>query len=424
MKKNLFSVHKWDARNIDQLIKEKIVDTVITSPPYFDMKDYGYKEQIGFGQSYEQYLKDLGIVFQKVFNCVKDSGTLWVVIDALRKDGEIITLPFDLANEIKKAGWIFKEIIIWEKDRTVPWTHKGQMRNSFEYILLFSKTNEYKFYIDRIRDFDVLKKWWVKYPERYNPKGKTPDGIWHFPIPLQGSWGNGYIRHFCPLPEGLVERILTLSTDENDVVLDPFSGSGTVLAKAKNMKRKYIGTELNSEYIKMFENYLIKTSEEKEHEYEQDRKFSLKQKDFENLILELRILKYARILLQKLRQEGVIVKRIYADKSSCVTQKKNSLSSARYILLLDEKSKGIDVNQFVLQNIIKAPLSKYGIEPKFSYIHKIEDMMLNTKQIYTYSNKATHKFIRSVENLRNLTEDECILSPIKVNLDEKDFEDG
>lgn len=423
MKKNLFSVHKWDARNIDQLIKEKIVDTVITSPPYFDMKDYGYKEQIGFGQSYEQYLKDLGIVFQKVFNCVKDSGTLWVVIDALRKDGEIITLPFDLANEIKKAGWIFKEIIIWEKDRTVPWTHKGQMRNSFEYILLFSKTNEYKFYIDKIRDFDVLKKWWIKYPERYNPKGKTPDGIWYFPIPVQGSWGNGYIRHFCPLPEGLVERILTLSTDENDVVLDPFSGSGTVLAKANDMKRRYIGTELNPEYIAMAETYIDRTSKNKQLEYEKSKKLSYKQEDFERLILDLRVLKYPRILAGELRKKGITVQKIYANLSSSSPQKKNRLLKADYTLLLSNKDNLEEISKLIYEVISKPPLSKYGLEAGFSYITKLDNFTINDESIYTYTNKITHRFMRIVHDLSELRENEFILSPIKININEKDFED-
>ena len=109
---DIYKIHHHDARNISEIIKTPIVDVTITSPPYFDMKDYGYKEQIGFGQSYSEYLEDLQKVFLNVFNCTKDSGTLWVVIDAFRKDGKVIPLPFDFANKIASCGWGLKEIII------------------------------------------------------------------------------------------------------------------------------------------------------------------------------------------------------------------------------------------------------------------------------------------------------------------------
>jgi DNA modification methylase len=72
-----------------------------------------------------------------------------------------VPLPFDFANELKAVGWKLQEIIIWQKDRTVPWAHKGQMRNLFEYILVFSKTDNFEFYIDEVRDPSALKKWWA-----------------------------------------------------------------------------------------------------------------------------------------------------------------------------------------------------------------------------------------------------------------------
>ena len=137
---------------------------------------------------------------------------------------------------------------------------------------MFSKTKDYQFHIDKVRDFQSLKKWWVKYPERYNPKGKTPGAIWNFDIPTQGSWGSGYIKHFCPLPEDMIAQMLKLTTIEDDVVLDCFSGSGAVLSKANNMKRKYIGFELNKEYIKMFDTFLTKTGKAKRREYEVEEK--------------------------------------------------------------------------------------------------------------------------------------------------------
>ena len=165
-------IHKYDARDISKLIDNPIIDVTITSPPYFDMKDYGYTEQIGFGQNYENYLEDLRKVFEGVYACTKNTGSLWVIIDTFRRAGSVVPLPFDFANKIAPIGWKLQEIIIWGKDKTVPWAHNGQMRNLFEYILVFSKTDNYKFFIDKVRQYDSLKKWWVKYPERYNPKVK------------------------------------------------------------------------------------------------------------------------------------------------------------------------------------------------------------------------------------------------------------
>ena len=424
MNGKLCNIHKYDARKIDKLIKEPIVDVTVTSPPYYDMKDYGYKEQIGFGQSYKEYLDDIGTVFKGVYECTKSTGSLWVIADALRKEGEIIALPFDLANKIKEAGWIFREIIIWEKDKTVPWTHKGQMRNSFEYILMFSKTDDYKFFIDKIRDFEVLKSWWIKYPERYNPKGKTPDGIWHYPIPTQGSWGNGYIRHFCPLPEDLVARILTLSTEENDVVLDPFSGSGTVLAKALNMNRKYIGTELNPEYISMFKNYIKNTNEKKQSEYEKEKKYLVNQMDFEKIILQLRALKYARILLKKIDDQDVrIVQKIKVEKSSEKCLKKNSVDCYKYTILLSTLKEKEKIEKIINALISKAPLSKFGIEALFSYVDKIDKLISPKEKLYSYSNKITHKFIRGINLDDRINEKEVILSPIKLDIDENEYKE-
>ena len=67
-------IYNHDARKLNEILKEKTVDVTITSPPYFDMKDYGYKEQIGFGQNYKQYLADLKIVFKNVYDCTKDTS--------------------------------------------------------------------------------------------------------------------------------------------------------------------------------------------------------------------------------------------------------------------------------------------------------------------------------------------------------------
>jgi DNA modification methylase len=421
-------IYNHDARKINEILKEKTVDVTITSPPYFDMKDYGYKEQIGFGQNYKQYLADLKIVFKNVYDCTKDTGTLWVIIDTLRKDNEVITLPFDFSNTIKETGWKLQEIIIWAKDRTVPWIHQGQMRNLFEYILLFSKTDKYNFFIDEVRDFETLKKWWVKYPERYNPKGKTPDAVWHFDIPTQGSWGSGYIKHFCPLPEEMIGQILKISTKEGGVVLDPFAGSGAVLAKAANMKRNYVGFELNKSYIEMFQKYLKETGDKKNKTYLNKSSKSLSQEEFNDLILDLRALKYAKLIYKNLPVPfaGKIKNILVSKKKGAATQR-NALSVVEYCFLLETKT---NKQAFLLavEKISKErPLSKFGIQPEFNAelrINLFQDRLGDTRQLFTYAGKVTHKYKNKIKanQFPTITKSEVILSTIQVDLNEKDYE--
>ncbi len=426
--KKLNKVYHIDAREIETIIDKPIVDVTITSPPYFDLKDYGSRNQIGYGQDYANYLNDLKFVFGHVYNITKENGTLWVIIDAFRRDGEVVPLPFDFSNTIKEIGWKLQEIIIWGKDRTVPWTHKGQMRNLFEYVLMFSKTNDYNFYIDKVRDFETLKKWWVKYPERYNPKGKTPDAIWNFDIPTQGSWGNGYIKHFCPLPEEMIEQMLKLTTKENDLVLDCFAGSGAVLSKADNMKRKYIGTELNKDYINMFETYLQNTGEKKRAEYEKHENNQMKQHKFQKLILDLRALKFARVFYQKLMDGKTDeIERIYVEKSKAKPEKTNSLIVVNYYILIKNPSKKLSLELKLQKLSDKAPLSKFGIEPIFHFTssQKKFNQKFEEKKVFFYSSKVTHKYIDTSNHPHSIASNmkkALIISKIMVDLDEKDYE--
>jgi len=421
-------VYKKDARNLNDILNSKVVDVTITSPPYYDLKDYGYKKQIGHGQEYENYLDDIKTVFKNVYNCTKDTGTLWVIIDSFRRNNEVTPLPFDVSNKLKEVGWKLQEVIIWVKDKTVPWAHQGQMRNLFEYILLFSKAEKYNFFIDEVRDFHSLKKWWVKYPERYNPRGKTPDGLWHFDIPLQGSWGKGYIKHFCPLPEEMIAQILKISSRENDLVLDPFAGSGAVLAKADNMNRNYVGFELNPSYITMFKNYLKKTGNQKRQKYFKQKSHEISQKDFNNLILDLRALKYARVILKKLPIEtSKQIKYILVEKTKGKTTQKNAHCSIVYTFYTVQGLKQVQLISQLSDISKKPPLSKFGVQPSFKIEKSLGDFISligKNSQLFSYTAKTTHKYTTKLKGgeIANLSKTEIILSKIKVDLNEKDYE--
>lgn len=258
MKDKNFDYHILDSRNLDKVLNEKIVDVIITSPPYWDLKDYDSENQVGFGQSYDKYLGELVDILDNAGNYLKEEGSMWIIVDSFKKAGDIRMLPFEIAQKLKEKNskWHLQDIIIWHKDKTLPWSAKGKLRNIFEYVLFFTKSpNKFKFKIDELREVE-LKKWWPKYPERYNPKGKVPSRVWEIPIPVQG-WGTKWVKHFCPFPPKLVQNILSLTTDEDDVVMDIFAGSGSVLAQAEVMGRKSIGFDLNENYKNMYKERVL-----------------------------------------------------------------------------------------------------------------------------------------------------------------------
>lgn len=298
MQKSLYDYHVLDSRHVKDKIKKKIISTTITSPPYWKLKNYNSKLQIGFGQVYEEYINDMTSIFRDIYEITKDDGSLWIVLDTLKQNKEFKLLPFDLANQLKGIGWKLQDIIIWVKDKNLPWSHKGKMRNIFEYILFFTKRNEFKFYIDRIKEPKKIQNWWIKYPERYNPKGKVPERLWDFPIPTQGSWSNGWIRHFCPFPPKLVERIILLTTNKNNVVFDPFAGSGVVLAQSMVMGRKAIGFDINTSYKEMYEKnvlpYITNNWEKRRSQLINKQRKSFQ---FSSKIKILRQLKYPKALI-------------------------------------------------------------------------------------------------------------------------------
>ena len=405
-------VYNVDARNILSVLpQDAIIQTTITSPPYYDMKDYGVDNQIGFGQTYETYLNDLQSVFGQILQKTRDDGTLWIVIDTFKRNGSIVPLPFDLANKLKDVGWHFQEVIIWEKDKTVPWSTSSFVQKKVEYILLFSKNEKYKYNKDVIRVYDTqqLKQWWVKYPERYNPKGKTLDQVWKYPIPVQGSWGKKYVRHFCPLPHEMVATMILLSTCENDIVLDPFSGSGAVIAQSAYMKRQYIGVELNQRYAVQSQKYLAETKEEGIREYE---KLVVKkgQDEFEETIWNLRALKYGRVLLKKIEEQTHHSNaRIVVCRGGVIDQR----LQVEYTIIVDRLFQDV-CDKIIQQSIFVPPLSKYGITPTFKYTELLGDMT----KLYSYSITNTSRYLTRKDDTKAK-----IFSEIKLNIDEKAYEE-
>ena len=392
-------IYNEDARNLSARIKRPLVDVIITSPPYGDLKDYGPQNQIGFGQDYEsEYLPALKTVFQQCFAVTKETGSLWVVVDSFKKQGNVRLLPFEIANICKEIGWKLSDLIIWDKGKTLPWSHKGRLRNIFEYILFFTKTKDHKYYVNRIKDTTDLKEWWVKYPERYALGGKVPANIWSIPIPVQGSWGQNGVRHLCPFPAELVERILLLTTDKNDVVLDPFAGSGMVLAQALCMRRKYIGFELNGEFVKRFRNDLLPSIRRHWKASQKEmRLLERRRKEFESKIKALRVLKYPKLVAKRLAnsasqelQKVVAINVECSANSLSVEAKKFAQINLTFILEDDVGSDGL--KQKITAVTGKAPLSKFGIDANIA-VELASSFFSGLRDDHREANRQVHLYV-------------------------------
>lgn len=355
--------HIRDAKALSGFVP-KGVDLIVSSPPYFDMKDYGASGQIGFGQSWDSYMHDMATVFVECGKVARQTSSMWLIVDTLKREGSQLLLPFHLAQAAEKGGWHLHETIIWKKDRTLPFSAKGEMRNIFEYVLFFVRGSEFKYHPERVKSYD-FKQWWVKYPERYSVTGKAPTDVWEFPIPVQGSWGSHYVRHFCPLPEGLVTRIIDLCSDPGDLVLDPFAGSGAVLAAAYRSNRKFIGLDVNPEFKAMFEDYLPTLSKREADTSELETGEAVA-----STIGKLRLLKYPSAILKAVRKafpdefaaiDGVTL-RVLEDQP----RGRHAHWRAHYTFSL---SAGLPeaVVDFVAELAARPPLSKYGIESEITF---------------------------------------------------------
>lgn len=385
------------------------------------MKDYGRSHQIGFGQSYGDYLSDLTTVFSEVYRATKANGSLWIIVDTFRKEQEVVTLPFDIASKLKSVGWILRDVIIWKKERTVPWTHSGSTKRIFEYILVFSKsTNPFKYDQDKFREIADLKKWWVRYPERYNPKGKAPEQIWSYDIPVQGSWGDHYVRHFCPLPTELVSRVIQQTTDSKQVVLDPFAGSGTVPTVSKLLDRQYIGFELNSDYVGMFKDHLKKqliAQRKAAHHFTAKNSAGA----FEKKIIELRILKFGRLVLRHLHKAlPTTIFKIFIFQSNLEPTEKFKHYCADYLIHVKDPKLASVTSTLISSLIKRPPLSKFGIQAHWSLVFDPSSFNLERQvdTYYEYSLTNTHFHMGNTSLSEALEGKGKIFSPIKAEVEE------
>ena len=314
------------------------VNCCVTSPPYFNLRDYGCEGQIGLESTPEEYIVNLLNVFEEVHRILMPDGTLWVNIGdsyagsgkgaarypenakqykqgtnkgtldipatvkkyAGYKNKDLIGIPWMLAFALSDQGWYLRQDIIWAKPNSMPESVKDRCTKSHEYIFLLSKSNRYYFDSESIK---VPAKESTKI--RLNQNIENQKGSNRVPGTVNGpmkaviggrkrqrvndslSPSDPMFRHnsfreyeytetvnrrsvwnvstkpfkdshFATFPEDLITPCIMSGCPEEGVVLDPFMGSGTTAIVARKLNRKYIGFELNPEYVRISEKRMRK----------------------------------------------------------------------------------------------------------------------------------------------------------------------
>ncbi|MDD2595535.1 MAG: DNA methyltransferase [Bacteroidales bacterium] len=256
-----------DSRKMSEL-KDQSVHLIVTSPPYWQLKDYGTDNQIGFNDSYENYINHLNLVWKECFRVLHDGCRLCINIgDQFARSVyygryKVIPIHSEIIRFCETIGFDFMGQIIWQKTTTMNTTGGGAVMGSFpnprngivkldfEYILLFKKQgNAPKPTLEQKADSAMTNEEWNTY---FN-------GHWCFSGAKQD-------KHLAMFPEELPHRLIKMFSFPEEIVLDPFMGSGTTALAAKNLGRNSVGYEINPEFIpiiklKVGENNLYATPE-------------------------------------------------------------------------------------------------------------------------------------------------------------------
>lgn len=294
-----------DALEKIKLLKDKSIDCIVTSPPYWRLRDYENEKQLGLEETPEKFINTLCNFFDSCWRVLKDTGTLFVNLgdsysnsDSVSTTGRrgfykgdgldmilkkekciarkksLVGIPAMFMLEMIRRGWILRNKIIWHKSNIVPESVRDRFTNDYEEVFFFVKNEKYYFekqyepYAERT--LNALKNGIIpnshKYLEQEYMKNKPKSRMrnvkkdWLKVVSEKGRnmrtvWNIGTVgikeAHFATFPEELVKRCILAGCPENGIVLDPFLGSGTTLKVAKKLNRNGIGIELNQEYIQI-----------------------------------------------------------------------------------------------------------------------------------------------------------------------------
>ena len=272
-----------DSRNM-RLLPDKSIQLIITSPPYWQLKDYGDNDQIGFNDSYEDYINNLNLVWQECNRVLSDGCRLCINIgDQFARSVyygryKVIPIRTEIIRFCESLRMDYMGAIIWQKTTTMhtsgggavmgsfPYPRNGILKMDYEFILLFKKSGKAPKPTQEQKEKSRLtKEEWSQYFSSH----------WHFPGVKQSA-------HLAMFPEELPKRLIKMFSFYGETILDPFVGSGTTALAAKRLGRNSIGYEINKEFEpiiqkKIIESQLLLGEEESELHFREshDKSYSL-----------------------------------------------------------------------------------------------------------------------------------------------------
>jgi site-specific DNA-methyltransferase (cytosine-N4-specific) len=241
-------------------LPDESVQCVVTSPPYWGLRDYGITGQIGLEPTLVGFIQALTSVFSQVKRVLRDDGILWLNIGdgytsgnrgwrapdkknpnramSVRpdnppglKDKDLMGIPWRLALALQDSGWFLRSDIVWHKPNVMPESVKDRPTRAHEYVFMLTKSERYRYNQEAIKE------------PTEDGRTRNRRTVWHINTSNSGS------SHIAAFPQALVEPCILASTDPNGFVLDPFFGSGTVGLVAQRLGRRYVGIELNPAYV-------------------------------------------------------------------------------------------------------------------------------------------------------------------------------
>ena len=263
-----------DALRVLRTLPSESVQCCVTSPPYWGLRDYGHPDQIGLERSPEEYVLKLVDVFKEVRRVLRPDGTLWVNmgdtysgsgrggnssaitgrganasrglrLPATGPSKQLLGIPWRVALALQSDGWYLRSCIVWHKPNPMPESVTDRPTNSHEYIFLLANSERYYYNAEAIAEpISTYER------NRMRPPGVTPKAatrnarsIWSITSkPYKGA-------HFATFPPALPRRCILAGSRPGDTVLDPFAGSGTTGAVARELGRSAILIELQPDYL-------------------------------------------------------------------------------------------------------------------------------------------------------------------------------
>ena len=240
---------------------------MITSPPYWKLRDYNHPCQMGMEKTPEDYIDSLAGFFCMIKAVLKPEGSLWINMGDQYRNKNMMGLPWLLILKLKEQGWILRNACIWYKPNAMPVSVKDRLNQDYEYLFHLVKSKSYYYNLDSVRLPHSSKNEKrtkgavtnsrlpfsqnpVRHPghpksKAFHPLGKNPGSLLCIP-----TFRNGR-NHPASFPLQLCKVPILTSCPQGGIVMDPFVGAGSSLKMAKNLGRKFIGIELNRDYAEI-----------------------------------------------------------------------------------------------------------------------------------------------------------------------------